>query len=148
MNVSMECSMKDVAVSRLRFLAPVVALALHACATPAPPPIADLTGTDWRVVAVNGRETPAIEYSMRFGSDGAFGAKFGCNLMGGNYRMVGGTLTVSNLTQTLMGCPEPASSFETQGSAVLQQPMQVTFTSNERMSLSNAAGSIALEPMR
>ena len=66
--------------------------------------------------------------------------------MGGGYRMVGGTLTVTNLVSTLMGCPEPAGSFESQGSAILQQPMQVAFTSNERMGLSNAAGSIALDP--
>ena len=133
----------------LRLLAPLGALALNACAAPAPPPVADLTGTDWRVVMVNGRQTPAQgDYSMRFGAGGAFGAKFGCNLMGGEYRLVGGTLTVSNLTQTLMGCPEPASTFESQGSAILGQPMQVSFTSNERMSLSNSVGSIALDPMR
>jgi len=46
----------------------------------------------------------------------------------------------------LMGCPEPAASFESQGSAILQQPLQVAFTSNERMGLSNATGSIALDP--
>ena len=60
--------------------------------------------------------------------------------------IVGGTLTVTGLTQTLMGCPEPAASFESQGAAVLGQPMQVAFTSNERMSLSNGAGSIAADP--
>ena len=127
---------------------PVLAAALHACAAPPPPPIADLTGTDWRVVTLNGRATPSGDYSMRFGADGAFGAKFGCNSMGGSYRLSGGTLTVSDLNQTLMGCPDPAATFETQGSAILQQPMQVAFTSNERMSLSNSAGSIALDPMR
>lgn len=67
--------------------------------------------------------------------------------MGGTYRMVGGSLTVSNLVSTLMGCPEPAATFESQASAILQQPMQVAFTSNERMGLSNAAGSIALDPV-
>ncbi|HEU5482062.1 MAG TPA: META domain-containing protein [Sphingomicrobium sp.] len=127
---------------------PALAMLLHACAAPQTPPVADLTGTDWRVVVVNGRETPAQgEYSMRFGAGGAFGAKFGCNLIGGEYRLSGGTLTVSNSTQTLMGCPEPAASFETQGSAILQRPMQVAFTSGERMTLGNAAGSITLDPM-
>ena len=119
-----------------------------ACAASPPPPVADLAGTDWRVISVNGRQTPSAEYSMRFGADGAFGAKFGCNTMGGNYRLVGATLIVSNLTQTLMGCPEPAATFESQGSAILSQPMQVAFTSNERMTLSNPAGTIALDPMR
>jgi len=138
-----------VAVFRSQAIA-VAAVAMAAgCAAPPPPPIADLTGTDWRVVMVNGRQTPSQgDYSMRFGAGGAFGAKFGCNLMGGEYRMVGGTLTVSNLNQTLIGCPEPAASYESQGSAVLQRPMQVAFSSNERMYLSNPAGSITLDPMQ
>ena len=126
----------------------LTALALGACAAPPPPPLADLTGTDWRVVSVNGRPTPSSDYSMRFGAGGAFGAKFGCNAMGGEYRMTGGTLTVRNLNQTLIGCPEPSATFEREGSAILQQPMQVAFTSNERMSLTNPAGSIALDQMR
>ena len=129
-------------------IALVTAFALGACAAPPPPPLADLTGTDWRVVSVNGGPTPSSDYSMRFGAGGAFGAKFGCNAMGGEYRMTGGTLTVRNLNQTLIGCPEPSATFEREGSAILQQPMQVAFTSNERMSLTNAAGSIALDPMR
>jgi heat shock protein HslJ len=85
---------------------------------------------------------------MRFNTSGGMGARFGCNSMGGRYEMVGGTLTVSDLVSTLMGCSEPAASFEAQGSAVLRQPMQVSFTSFERMGLSNAAGSIALDPLR
>jgi heat shock protein HslJ len=135
-------------VFRLRLSGPLIALAIGACATP-PPPVAELAGTNWRVVSVNGRVTPAQgDYSMRFEAGGRVGARFGCNSMGGNYRMVGGTLIVSDLAQTLMGCPEPAASFESQGSAVLSQPMQVAFTSNERMNLSNAAGTIALDPLR
>ena len=130
------------------FRAALLGLALGACA-PAPPPLADLSGTSWRVVLINGRPTPATaNYSMRFDVNGGIGAHFGCNSMGGRYRMVGGTLTVSDLASTLMGCPEPAASFEAQGSAVLRQPVQVSFTSNERMGLSNAAGSIALDPIR
>lgn len=105
-----------------------------------------LEGTNWRVAAVNGRQTPATgDYSMRFGTESRVGARFGCNRMGGNYRIAGSTLTVGNLAQTLMGCPEPAGSFESQGAAVLGRPMQVSFSSNERMSLGNAAGSIALD---
>ncbi len=122
--------------------------ALTSCAAPPPPPVADLSGTSWHIVSVNGRATPSAgDYSMRFDSNGGLGARFGCNSMGGSYRLVGGTLTVSNVNQTLMGCPEPAASFESQGAAILQQPMQVSFTSNERMGLNNAAGSIALDPV-
>jgi heat shock protein HslJ len=118
-----------------------------ACAS-APTPLADLSGTAWHVVAVNGRATPAQgDYSIHFDRSGGVGARFGCNSMGGQYSMTGGTLTMRNLAQTLMGCPEPAGTFEREGGAVLGQPMQVAFTSNERMSLSNAAGSISLDPL-
>lgn len=106
-----------------------------------------LSGTSWRIAAVGGQATPAAgDYSMRFEGDGSVGARFGCNHMGGSYRLAGSTLTVSNLAQTLMGCPEPAGTFESQGAAVLGRPMQVAFSSNERMYLSNEAGSIALDP--
>ncbi|WP_310469005.1 META domain-containing protein, partial [Sphingomonas sp.] len=92
--------------------------------------------------------TPAIgDYAVRFDRSGGVGARFGCNSLGGRYRMVGGTLTVSDLAQTLMGCPEPAGTFESQGSAILSRPMQVSFTSNDRMGLTNAAGAIALDPL-
>ena len=131
------------------FRAALLGLALTGCAAPAPPPLADLSGTSWRIVLVNGRQTPATgDYSMRFDANGGVGARFGCNSMGGRYRMVGGTLIVNDLVSTLMACSEPAAGFEAQGSAVLRQPMQVSFTSNERMGLTNAAGSIALDPVR
>lgn len=123
--------------------------AVQACAaTPTTPaPITELKGTSWRVVAVNSRPAPATgDYSMRFDSGGGIGARFGCNSMGGQYRLAGDLLTVSNLASTLMGCPEPAATFERDGAAVLGRPMRIAFTSNDRMMLSNAAGSIALDP--
>ena len=105
-----------------------------------------LAGTSWRVAAVNGNPTPPVgDYSVRFENRGAVGARFGCNHMGGHYRLAGSTLTVTNLASTLMGCPEPAGTFESQGSAILGRPMQVSFSSQHRMSLSNEAGSIALD---
>ena len=123
-------------------------LAAGCAAHPGPPPLADLAGTSWRVVLVNGRPTPAVgDYTVRFDRGGNLGARFGCNAMGGRYTMVGGTLTVRDLSQTLMGCPEPAATFEREGAAVLSQPMEVSFTSNDRMGLSNAAGGIALDPL-
>ena len=130
---------------RRRF-ASLVAIAVAGCAM-TPAPLADLSGTRWRVVQVNGQATPAQgDYSMRF-EGGGIGARFGCNSMGGRYRVTADVLTVTDLASTLMGCPEPAATFEREGSAVLQQPMRMAFSSNERMFLSNAAGSIALDPL-
>lgn len=137
----------------MRFARLTLAFALLAavpgCApVPAPTPITDLSGTSWRVVVVNGRATPATgDYSIRFDARGGLGARFGCNSMGGQYRLTSDLLTVSNLASTLMGCPEPAATFEREGSAVLGQPMRIAFSSNDRMFLSNDAGSIALDPV-
>jgi len=129
------------------FSAAFAAALLAGCAA-LPPPAADLAGTNWRVVAINGAPVPAAgDYSMRFDRSGGLGARFGCNHMGGRYRLTGSTLTVGDMATTLMGCPEPQGTHEQQASRVLGLPMQVSFSSNERMGLSNAAGSIALEPL-
>ena len=104
-----------------------------------------LEGTNWRVAAVNGRPTPGVgDYSLRF-ERGSIGARFGCNSMGGRYLLAGQTLTVSELASTLMGCSEPAATFESQGGAVMTRPMRVEFTSGTSLTLSNAAGAITLE---
>jgi hypothetical protein len=44
-----------------------------------------------------------------------------------------------------MFCEGPAGTFETEGFAVLQRPMQMSWESDARVMLSNAAGSIGLE---
>lgn len=146
--MSTACSAPAAAGSSLRSLGGIAALLATACApvaTGAPRPV-DLAGADWRVVAVNGRITPAggDNYSMSFKS-GQLGARFGCNHMGGQYRITGGRLIVSNVSQTLMGCPEPASTFEQQGGAILGRPMRIAESTGGRVTLLNEAGSIALE---
>ena len=143
--------MKAAAAFKGALLAPAVALVLGGCGfnVGVGQPFVQLRGTEWRVAAVNGRATPATgDYRMRFGATGEFGARFGCNSMGGRYRSVVGTLSVSDLAQTLMGCPEPAGSFEAQGSAVLQRQMKVSATNGRAVVLQNAAGSITLDPLR
>ena len=111
-----------------------------------PAALTDLNGTSWRVVAVNSRAVPVNgDYSMRF-DRGGVGSRFGCNSMGGQYRVTGDVLVVSNLASTLMGCPEPAGTIEREASLILTQPMRMSFTSNDRLGLSNGAGSITLDP--
>ena len=134
--------------SKRRFLGGAAALAAAACAPVAPgaAPVTSLSGTNWRVVAVNGTATPAGagDYSMRFVS-GQLSARFGCNHMGGRYWIAGGILTVGDVAQTLMGCPEPAATLEQQGGAVLRRPMRIAESTSGRVTLINEAGSIALE---
>lgn len=126
-------------------LVAAAALLLGGCAA-TPAPLTDLSGTNWRVALVNGRPTPTVgDYSMRF-EQTQVGVRLGCNHMGGRYSVTGDVLTMSDFATTLMGCPEPAGTFERDGSIVLSRPLRMAFTSNERLLLSNEAGSIALDP--
>lgn len=121
-------------------------LAVGACTTATGVPTAQLAGTSWRVVAVNGQPTPPVgDFSMRFQRGGQLGARFGCNHMGGQYRVRGGVLTVNDVAQTLMGCPEPSGTFEQQAGLIFSQPMRITASADGGVTLTNSAGSIALE---
>jgi heat shock protein HslJ len=134
----------------LRSVIAAFALGLCACAAPAPEPALTVAGTAWQVQSVNGRQVPAQgDYSVRFDASGNLGARFGCNAMGGHYAIAGSTLQVSDVMQTLMGCPEPAATFESQGSAILRSPMQMSPSASDRapyeyLSLKNEAGEIIL----
>ena len=126
------------------FRAALIALACAACTSIA----ADartFENTSWRVTTINGRATPpGGDYRIEF-KDGRIGGRFGCNHFGGPYAVQRDTLIAREIASTLMGCPEPAASFETQGFAVLHQPMRMNWSSGRALTLSNPAGSIALE---
>lgn len=133
--------MKAAAVSRLT---PVAALVVAGCTTVAPSSTT-LEGTTWRVAAIDGQATPATNaYRLDF-REGRIGGKFGCNSFSGPYGLTGSTVTAGNIAATRMFCEGPAGTFETEGLAVLQRPMQVSWQSDARVTLSNSAGSIALE---
>jgi heat shock protein HslJ len=104
------------------------------------PPAPMLSGTNWRVVAINGRPTPPANYYMNFMPD-RIGAKFGCNSLGAGYSQSGNILTAGAVMATQMACPD--MSFETQGSAVLERPMTISGM-GDRLTLSNQAGSIEI----
>ena len=109
---------------------------------------ASFDSTRWHVTAVNGNATPAAgDYSLQF-TQGNVGARFGCNHIGGRYSAIGETLRTFDIHTTLMGCPEPAATFEQQGSAVLTAPMRIAWSGETRLTLSNDHGSIALERVR
>ena len=99
-----------------------------------------LTGTNWRVTSINGRPTPPQTFYMNFLPD-RIGAKFGCNSLGSDYSVNGSVLTAGAVMATRMACPD--MSFETQGSAILAHPMNMSGEGN-RLVLSNRAGTIEL----
>ena len=144
--MSTDGSTPAAAACRRAALAAAATLSLAGC-TATPAPLIELSGTSWRVAQVNGRPTPTVgDYSMRFEQD-RVGVRLGCNHMGGRYDVTGDVLALSDFATTLMGCPEPAGTFERDGSLVMARPMKMALTSNERLLLSNPAGSIALDPV-
>ena len=101
-----------------------------------------LAGTNWRVAAVNGRATPATgEYYMQF-EPARVGAKLGCNGLGADYTQTANILDLGPVVGTRMACAD--MSFETQGSAILDKPMTMSWSGGDRLTLSNAAGRIEL----
>jgi heat shock protein HslJ len=101
-------------------------------------------GTHWQVTAINGRATPSTDrYRVRF-SNGQIGGQFGCNNFGASYRAGGAMLTVGPLAATEIACSGEAGQFEQWGFAVLGQPMRIDWQSDQRLTLGNTSGSIAL----
>lgn len=103
-------------------------------------PTANLSGTNWRVVAMNGARTPASDFYINFMPD-RIGAKFGCNSIGAAYTQSRQVLTVGALMATQMACPD--MSFENQGMKILEAPMTISGI-GDRLTLSNGRGSIEL----
>ena len=112
--------------------------------TPQGMPVANLTGTNWRVWSINGTRTPASNFYVNF-MPGQIGAKFGCNSMSANYTQVGSIVSIGPIAATRMACPDMA--FENQGSRILQQPLTISGLGG-RITLSNDRGSIELVQAR
>lgn len=103
-----------------------------------------IAGTSWSVVSVNGKPVPGgPEYFVRF-SERDIAAKFGCNSMGGRFSLNGDHLSVPDLMQTQMGCPEPSATFEQEAGALLRSNVRVERIGGERMRLVSEAGTIEL----
>lgn len=119
-------------------------LPLAACAS-VTTSAASLEGTTWSVVSINGQPTPRFDqYRLEF-RRGQVGGRLGCNHFGGDYRVAGEILSAGPIAATQMACSEPHMSFESQGLALFQQPIRLTWSSGRQLTLSNAAGSIRLE---
>jgi len=112
------------------------------CGGGAVAPATGLAGTSWHIASVNSRVTPPVgDFSMRF-DQGRLAAKFGCNNMGGTYTQDADVLHLGPVMSTRMACPD--MSFEDQGSAILAQPLTLTWSGGDRLTLSNGAGRIEL----
>ena len=112
-----------------------------------PPPVGGMDGppldrTRWLVLAINGRPVPRdYQYWMEF-DGGKMNAKFGCNSIGAGYTQTGSTIDAGAIIATKMACGD--MSWETQGIAIIDQPMQVSAQGPARVTLTSSAGSIEL----
>lgn len=103
-----------------------------------------IANTGWSVVSVNGKPAPGgPEHFVQF-SDREIRAKFGCNSMGGRYALNGDHLSVADLQQTLIGCPEPSATFEREAGVLLRSNVRVEKIGGRRMRLVSEAGTIEL----
>jgi heat shock protein HslJ len=103
-------------------------------------PVINLSNTNWRIVSINGTRTPASNFYINFMPD-RIGAKFGCNSLGAGYSQTGNMLKVGAIMATRMACPD--MSFETQGSAILMQPVTISGYGNQ-LTLTSRSGTIEL----
>ncbi|MBW0144961.1 META domain-containing protein [Sphingomicrobium clamense] len=104
-----------------------------------------LERTNWQVTALNGRQTPQRDFYLNFFPDNRLQAKFGCNTINAGYQQNGDRLTVGAQMMTRMGCPD--MSWETSGSNVLSQPLNVR-VDGDRLTLSNRSGRIEARRIR
>lgn len=134
--------MKVAAVSRFALVA--LAALLAGCATAEAPATPVLEGSAWQVTSIDGEATPRTDMCQMEFKDGRASGRFGCNRFSGSYTSTGSTLALGPTISTKMACPEPAGRHESEGLAVLQQEAQLAWAGN-RLTISNASGSIALE---
>jgi heat shock protein HslJ len=104
----------------------------------------NLTGTNWRVVSINGRPVPPSGYYFNFMPDRVSG-RLGCNTIGAGYRVEGSTLRAGALMMTRMACEN--NNYEAEGTRIMAQPMTLS-ESGDRMTWSNRLGTIELTRAR
>lgn len=103
-------------------------------------PVASLAGTNWKIVAVDGR--PAIEKPeavLRFTETGVSGST-GCNRFSGSFTAAEQAITFGPLGLTRMACAEPAMAQENVVMAVLNNRVAVDYDDAGRMILTAADG--------
>ncbi len=105
-------------------LSPIKLVRVGGAAAVAPPK--DLLGHEWKVTAVDGKDTPKNAMShIRFGADGTVSGKAGCNRLRGAYKRTGSTVSFGPLATTRRACVPMIQDFETLFLAVFIGDMTV-----------------------
>lgn len=136
--------------SRFALLSLCIALATGCAASPASrAPVADLSGTRWTVVAVDGSAPQRGEepLSVEFGVDGRVSGNSGCNRYSGPYIRDADTLRIGELLSTRRACADNARQrLEARVLAILQGDTALRRERDDRISLRREGGSLLLAP--
>lgn len=104
-------------------------------------PPTSLNGTSWQIVSIDGRDIArgGREAFLRF-EDGMINGSAGCNGFSGRYTSTPARLTLGPIMATQMACPQPAMSQEGAVLTILEKPVGVRFTTDNRMILTGEGG--------
>lgn len=118
-------------------VAGLLTLALSGCASGGSS--MNLTGTSWRLVAIDGQPV-AAEVNATISFEGEeIGGNNGCNQYGGGYELEGTQMRFVNVFSTLMACAEPQGSVEASFMGLLNSGAELQMTGSQ-MSLTGANG--------
>ena len=117
---------------------------LRGCGGVAAPDAAMLTTGSWTIAAIDGRPPANPARTEVTFADGRMSGSAGCNRFTGSYRIERDRLTAGPLAATRMACPGPAMAQEQRVLAILSRPVTMTTGAEDRVTLTNALGAIAL----
>jgi heat shock protein HslJ len=91
---------------RLALAGCAIVTACAANGSDAPPPLAELVGTSWRAVTIDGQPVAGgVSSTLTFLADGRVAGSGGCNRYAGEMRSREGRLQLGPLASTMMACP-------------------------------------------
>lgn len=123
----------------------ILMVMLAACSTVRSGAGPQLTGTQWRLVALNGQPpVPATSVTLNFNADNQVGGNGSCNSFGGTYTTSGNSLKIAELASTMMACADQA--INEQESAYFQalQSVATYEIANNQLTLKDANGTVLL----
>ena len=105
------------------------------------PPVT-LENTAWRIEQIGNTSLSSEQgqkASFRFG-DGRVDISVGCNGMSGVYQATNHAITIGPLISTRKGCPAELAKFESDISALLENPVHMRYTPDGQLSLLGTRG--------
>ena len=114
--------------------------------TPAPPAGPQVVGTEWELIAMQGKPVLSGTRVTLIFDEKSAGGYSGCNWYGGEYSKSASTLQVKQVTSTARGClkPDGTDKQERDYYMLLQRPLTIA-AEPQRLTLKDATGAAVLE---